>query len=164
MNRYKIEIKWATLFSLTFMLWNLAEKLLGLHDAQILNHATVSYFFIIVVFAYYVIALYDKKKNYFANNMNWSQGFVTGCYLSLFICIQSPLTHYINLNLISPDFFKNAIAYVTEAKLMTPVAAQEYFNLKSYMIQGAFGNISFGIVTAAIVAYFLRTKQIKTTK
>jgi len=36
--------------------------------------------------------------------------------------------------------------------------AQAYFNLKSYMIQSAFGALAMGVVTAAVVAFFMKSK------
>ena len=158
MEKFKIEIKWAILFTVFFIIWTLLEKTLGFHDTNIKNQLIISYFYTIPMIAMYIFEHSDKNKNSYHNTINFSQGFVSGCYFSLFICILSPMAQYICFELISPNYFTNAIQYVVASKVMTLENATNYFSLKSYIIQGAFSGLSFGIITSAIVAYFLQTK------
>jgi TctA family transporter len=88
--------------------------------------------------------------------MNWAQGFVTGTIISLGISILSPIVQYITYEFFSPNYFHNAILNAIKIKSMTEINARNFFNLKSYIIQGFLGGISMGIVTGGIVAYFLQ--------
>jgi hypothetical protein len=53
------------------------------------------------------------------------------------------------------------IQFAVSQKKMTQVAANEYFNLISYIKQSVFGSLSMGVVTSAIVAYFVQSKTKK---
>jgi len=66
---------------------------------------------------------------------------------------------YISYTFISPNFFRTIIQYYVEHKIQTQIQAENYFNLKSYILQGIFGALSMGTITAAIVSLFLRTKK-----
>jgi hypothetical protein len=161
MERLKIEIKWALIFTVVFIAWTTLEKVLGLHDENIKNQILFSYFFAIPMIIVYIAEHTEKKIKTYNGNINWSQGFISGCYMSLFICILNPISQYICFEFISPNYFKNAIDYVVSSKMMAAENATNYFSLKSYIIQGAFSGISSGIIMAAIMAYFLQTKTKK---
>ncbi|MFY8019678.1 MAG: DUF4199 domain-containing protein, partial [Bacteroidia bacterium] len=60
-----------------------------------------------------------------------------------------------------PDYFKNAIQHSTQNKLMNQEAAASFFNLNNYITQGIYGAIIMGIITTAIVAAFVKTKNAK---
>ena len=159
MKKLTIEIKWSFIYIIIALFWILFEKLLGLHDQYIDKHPIYSSLFVIPSIIVYIFALKDKKKNFYNGNMNWKQGFLTGITISLIIAVLSPLSQYISNNYISPDFLENASQYAVKMKMMTVEGAKNYFNLRSYIIQSAFGALSFGVVNAAIVAYFLQNKK-----
>ena len=92
--------------------------------------------------------------------MTWKQGFLSGVVLSIVISILSPLVQYISYTFISPNFFTNIIKYAIDHKVQTQVQAEAYFSIKSYILQGLFGSLSMGVITAAIVAYFLKNKKL----
>lgn len=161
MKKFRIEIKWAIIYTIFFIVWTFIEKVLGFHDTNIKNHIYFSSLYLIPMITMYVLEHSDKKKNTYQNVINFNQGFVSGCYLSLFICILSPLAQFICFEFISPNFFKNSIQHVVTSKTMTLENATNYFSLKSYMIQAAFSGISSGIIISGIVAYFLQTKTKK---
>ena len=142
------------------LLWMILEKSAGLHDEYIHNHPLYTNVFVVVAIAVYVMALRDKKKNHYHGVMSWTQGFLSGVIISLVVAILSPATNYIAFTFITPDFFENAINYATSRGTLTREAAAMLFNLKSYIIQGAFGAISMGVVTSAVVAYFIQTRKI----
>lgn len=158
MKNFTIEIKWALLFAVASLLWMFIEKSLGWHDEQIEKHPLYTNIFAIPAVVIYVLALREKKKNFFNGKMDWKQGFISGIILTVFITLLSPLTQYITNTFISPEYFSNVIAYTVEHKVMSQQAAEAYFNLKSYIVQGIFGTLSMGVVTAAIVAYFIKSK------
>jgi tetrahydromethanopterin S-methyltransferase subunit F len=159
MKKFKLEIKWAILFTLFSLVWMLLEKSIGLHDIYIDKHPIYTNLFAIPAIIIFALALNEKKKFYFNNSMTWTQGFVTGLFISILIMIFSPLAMYITYNYITPEYFKNAINYAVENKLMTRETAELYFSLKSYIIQSSIGGLSMGVVTSAIVALFVKTKS-----
>ncbi|WP_320815524.1 DUF4199 domain-containing protein [Flavobacterium sp.] len=158
MNKIAIEIKWGIIFTISGLLWMYIEKLLGWHDELIAKQPIYTLLFSVIAIALFVFALRDKKVNFFQNNMDWKQGFLSGCIVSLFVALLSPISQYITIEVISPDYFQNAIKFAVDHNRMSLEEAQAYFNLKSYMFQAAFGALSMGIVTSAIVAYFIKTK------
>ena len=155
----QLEIKWAVVFSIVSLLWFTIEKMLGLHDENIQMQLIFSYFFTIPAILIYFLAIADKKKNVFKGIMTWKQGVVSGVYISFFVAVFSIFINFLCLTFISPAYFQNISEYVVSTKAMTAEGAKEYFNLKSYMIQGVFGALSIGVVTSAIVAFFLQTKE-----
>lgn len=158
MKNFKIEIKWGLIFSVATLVWMFTEKSVGLHDVHIDKHPVYTNLFGIVAVVLYVLALKDKKKNFFEGKMDWKQGFVSGIILTAIITLLSPLCQYITSTFISPDYFTNAVNYAVEHNLMKQEDAVMYFNLKSYIMQSIFGSLSMGVVTAAIVSYFLKSK------
>jgi hypothetical protein len=60
---------------------------------------------------------------------------------------------------ITPDYFANVIEYsLSPGYYENRVDAEAYFNLKNYMIQSVVGALIMGVVTTAVVAFFLRAK------
>lgn len=158
MKRFAIEIKWGIIFSVVSLLWMYLEKSLGWHDELIAKHAIYTNFFGIVAIVIYVLALLDKRKNFFEGKMNWSQGFISGIVVSIVVAILTPLAQYITHTFITPDYFPNIIDHAVERGSMTREAAEEYFNLTSYILQSFFFALVVGVVTSAIVALFVRKK------
>ena len=158
MNKIAIEIKWGIIFTITGLAWMYLEKMLGWHDELIGKHPIYSMLFSIIAIVIFVLALRDKKANYFQNEMDWKQGFLSGSIVALVVTLLSPISQYITSEIISPNYFQNAINYAVENNRMKLEDAQAFFNLKSYMFQAAFGGLSMGIVTSAIVAFFIKSK------
>tara|TARA_B100000953_G_scaffold279140_1_gene255062 strand:+ start:359 stop:835 length:477 start_codon:yes stop_codon:yes gene_type:complete len=158
MKRFAIEIKWGIIFSVISLLWMYLEKSLGWHDELIAKHAIYTNFFGIVAIVIYVLALLDKRKNFFKGKMNWSQGFISGIVVSIVVAILTPLAQYITHAFITPEYFPNIIDHAVERGSMTREAAEEYFNLTSYILQSFFFALVVGVVTSAVVALFVRKK------
>ncbi|WP_298247560.1 DUF4199 domain-containing protein [uncultured Christiangramia sp.] len=158
MKRFAIEIKWGIIFSVVSLLWMYLEKSLGWHDELIAKHAIYTNFFGIVAIVIYVLALLDKRKNFFKGKMNWSQGFISGIVVSIVVAILTPLAQYITHAFITPEYFPNIIDHAVERGSMTREAAEEYFNLTSYILQSFFFALVVGVVTSAVVALFVRKK------
>jgi hypothetical protein len=158
MKNIKIEIKWALIFVLTTLAWMVIEKVSGLYAEHIDKHETVSMFFMVPAISVYVFALLDKRKTFYGGSMSYKQGFVSGLIITVFVTICSPLTQYITTAFIGPEYFSNVIAYVVEEGRMTQTEAEDYFNLKNYIMEGLIGAPIMGIMTTAIIAIFTRKK------
>jgi hypothetical protein len=160
MNRIKIEIKWAIIFTIAALLWMLLEKLCGLHGKYIDYQMYITNVFYIPAIWIMVLALRDKKKNYYNGIMTYMQGFVSGLILTLFITLLSPLMQWVISYVITPEYFPNVIKRSVELGYYDTIEqAQTYFNYKSYAIQGSIGYFVFGLVTVAIAMIFIRTKK-----
>lgn len=158
MKNIKIEIKWAIIFAIMSLLWMVLEKAVGLHDAHIDKHVIYTNFIAIPAIAVYVFGLLDKRKNFYHGKMTYLQGFISGLIITAFVTVLSPLTQYITSTFITPDYFQNAIAYRVSSGKTTQEAAEAYFNLESYIIQGLIGAPIMGLLTTAIVSIFTQKK------
>ena len=142
------------------LLWMLLEKLLGLHSTHIDKHMYLTNLFAIPAILLYVLALKDKKKNYYQGQMTYKQGFISGLIISLIVMVFAPITQWITSTVITPEYFPNVIAHSLETGYFTSrEEAVAYFNLKNYMVQSTIWSLIMGVVTSAVVAWFVRTKS-----
>lgn len=156
MNNFRREIKWGVIFSLAMLGWMLLERLVGLHGPRIEHHAIYTNFFGFVAIIIYVLALREKREEDFGGYMSWTDGFLSGFMITVVVAVLSPLVQLVIHRVISPDFFENVTAYSLSAELLTQEEAETYFNLGNYMMQAFIGALLMGIVTAAVVALFLK--------
>jgi len=162
MKNIKIEIKWAIIFSVMGLLWMVLEKLCGLHGKYIDYHLYLTNLFAIPAIIVMVMALKDKKKNFYDGRMNYKQGLISGIILSVIIALLSPLTQWVTSFVITPEYFPNVIKRSVEiGYFKTTAEAEANFNYQNYAIQGAIGALVMGIVTTTIAMIFIRTKKSK---
>lgn len=159
MKSFKIELRWAILYSLAIMVWGIIEQKLGWHDAHI-NYQLPLHLLatIIIMTVVLIVMIKQKRNNYYKGKMEWKQGIVTGGKFAVIAAALSVLTQYFIYHYISPDFFSHAIDYVTN-KDQYPMSlkdAKEIFSMKSYIVQGIQDCFSFGLVIAAIVSFALK--------
>lgn len=159
MGNLKIEIKWAIYFTLMTLAWMLLEKLCGLHGKYIDYHLYLTNLFAIPAIWFMVLALKDKKKNFYNGRISYTQGLVSGIILSAFIALLSPLTQWITSYLITPEYFPNVIKRSVElGYYKTTAEAGAHFNYKNYAINSTIFAFVFGAITTAIAMIFIRTK------
>lgn len=159
MNKIKIEIKWATIFAIMALVWMLLEKLCGLHGKYIDYHLYLTNLFAIPAIWIMVLALKDKKKNFYNGNMTFKQGLISGIIVSVLIALISPLTQWITSYVITPEYFPNVIKRSVElGYYKTTVEAKANFNYTNYVKQGVLGALFMGVITTAIAMIFIRTK------
>jgi hypothetical protein len=158
MKKYSIEFKWGILFILTMLVWMFGERLFGLHDERIEQHAFYTNFFAIVAIAVYLLALWDKRKHYYHGFMTWKQGFISGLILTFIITILTPLAQYISNTWIAPDYFPNMIEYSVRTGEQSLEEAEAFFNLNNYILQSTVFALISGVITSAIAALIIRRK------
>jgi uncharacterized protein YacL len=158
MEKFKIELKWAIIFSVSLLIWMYFEKTMGWHDEKVKFQPIYTMLFGVIAIIIYVLALLNKKKNYYNNKIEWKQGFLSGAILSLLIAILTPVVLYISFKYISPDYFTNIINYKIENSKMTLEDAKKYFSMSNYMYTNTFSTLSNGIVISAIISYFIKSK------
>lgn len=155
-----IELKWAILFSIMGLLWMVLEKMVGLHDQYIDYHLYLTNLFAIPAIFMMVLALKEKKKNFYQGKMSYKQGLVCGIILSAFIALLSPLTQWITSYVITPEYFPNVIKRsVALGYYPTIEVAEAQFNYPNYAKQGAIGALVMGALTTAVAMAFIRTKN-----
>lgn len=164
MKKFAIEIKWALIFILLFLAWMTLEKEMGYHDINIKWQPVFNLLFIFPTFILYVLALLEKKKKYYQDQMSWKQGMITAIIISFIIVFLSPITQFIIHEIISPDFLNNTINYTVSQKKLTLTQAKEYTTLTSSIWKNISDGLSFGVVIGAIVAYLIQSKTIESTK
>jgi hypothetical protein len=160
MNNLKIEFKWAVVFSVVGLIWMALEKTTGLHSTNIDYHIYLTNLFAIPAIWVMILALRDKRNNFYNGNITYIEGFISGFFLSLFIASISPLTQYITSYIISPEYFPNVIKRSVEiGYYATKQEAEANFNYPNYALKGAIGSLVMGIVTSSIVMLFFKTKK-----
>lgn len=156
MDNRTTELKWALIFAAMGLVWMFLEKITGLHSTHIDQHPTYTNFIAIPAVLVYVLALRDKRRSYPDGRMTYGQAWVSGLVMTAIVTALSPLTQYITSTLITPGYFPTVIAYSVENGLMTQEAAEAYFNLKGYILQGLVFTPVMGLVTTTIVAFFAK--------
>lgn len=160
MKNFKIELKWAVLFSIMGLLWMVLEKTTGLHDKYLDYQMYLTNLFAIPAIIVMVLALKDKKNNFYGGRMTYMQGLISGIILSAIIALISPLTQWITSYVITPEYFPNVIKRSVEIGFYkTTEEAAANFNFKNYAIQGAIAAFVMGVLTTAITMIFIRTKR-----
>lgn len=159
MKNFSIEIKWGVIFIISGLLWVWIEKLFGLHDVYVARHPLYTNLFGIIAVTIFILALLEKRRKFYKGFMSWKEGFTSGIVITIVITLLSPLSQWITHEFISPEFFDNIIEYSYQTTPMSREEAENYFSLRSYIIQAVFGALTMGVVTAAIVAWFVKTKR-----
>lgn len=159
MEKFKIEFKWAIFLSICSLIWMYFEKNMGWHNEKVKFQPIYTMLFGCITIAVYVLALLNKKKDYFKNQMDWKQGFVSGAILSLIIAAFTPIVQFISFEYISPDFFDNIINYKLKHTKMTLEDAKRYFTLSNYIYTNTFSSLSSGIVISALISFILKSKK-----
>lgn len=159
MKKISIEIKWGIIFSLVGLLWMLVERIVGLHSTYIDYHMYLTNLFAIPAIIVMVLALRDKKKNFYGGDMTYSEGMLSGFVISLVIALLSPLTQWVTSFVITPEFFPNVIKRSVELGYYASEAdAASYFNYANYAKQGFLMSLMMGVATTAICMIFIKSK------
>lgn len=153
MNKYAIEIKWATIFSIAYLIWMLIEKLLGYHSDKALQEPLFNLLFIPISVLLFYLAIKDKKKVIFNGEMEWKEGFASGIVLTLLLTVTTTVVVMLTFNIISPDYFEIAVNSSDNK-----IVAEMNHNLPTFIKNNIFDKLSFGVVIAAIMSYILKTK------
>lgn len=155
---FKIEMKWAIIYSLAYIIWMFVEKQLGWHNESVRYQPIYNLLFTPISVFLYTLCLVDKKRNHYKGELDWKQGIISGIVLSVLITVLNPAVLYITHNHISPDFFQNAIEAAV-GKNITLQEAQAHYNINNAISNSVFEKLSFGVVIAAIISYFVKTKK-----
>ena len=151
-----IEMKWAFFFIIMMVLWMVMEKLVGLHDVYIEQHAIYTNFVAIPAIIIYYLALKEKRELFYRGHMSYTQGLIAGLFITLIITAITPAMQFVVSTFITTSYFHNAAKYAVEQEFMTAAKAAEYFNLKNYILQATLSAPIMGIITSLVVAAFVK--------
>ena len=158
MNNYRLEFKWAVIYTMFLLVWMIFERLMGWHDTHIDKHHLYTLLFYIPAMALYYFAMTDKRNNYYGGIITFQQAFLSGLILTAFITFLAAPAQYIISTFITPYYFDNVITYAVNSGKTTPEEAQAFFNLQSYCIQAVVSSLAFGLVLSALVALLVKRK------
>ena len=158
MKTYKFEIKWAIVFALMTIVWMLIEKLAGLHDQHIENHAFYTKLLSIPALIVFILAMMDKRKNFYFNVFSFKKAFNMGIVLTSMIVVLIPIIYLIVLKVISPDYLTNASEYAISSGNMNEMEARNYFDFNSILLFGIITSLFSGLIISALAA--LITKHV----
>ena len=156
MKNIKLEFKWAVIFVVMQLIWIILEKSAGLYTVRISKHSLYSNFIAIPAIAIYVLALLDKRNYYYNGYMTYVQGLISGLIITALVTLLTPVVQYVVSTGIAPEFFPNMIEYSVSNGRMTKDAAESYFNIKSFILQGLMFTPLMGLTTTLIIALFVR--------
>lgn len=159
MKNFAVEIRWGIRYVFVYLAWIIGEKSLGIYSNKIDDYFLSSALFYILGFLIYCLALNEKKKDFFNNNMDWKQGTVTGFFMSIVIALLMPLCQVAIHKVIAPEFFPNMIKHALASGRNKPEVVMNNFNLKAYIYQSVFFALSIGVTYSALAALFLKTKN-----
>lgn len=158
MEKFKIEFKWASIFTAINLIWIYVEKYLGLHDEYVDFQSIVSLVMILPLCFVIYMALKQKKKDYYKGEMTWQKAFVSGALLSLLIAGLSPGPIYVMSEFVSPDFFEIAKSKAINNGLPEDFASQLY-NLDAYIKSAIMFYLAFGIMIAAVLGLIVKKRS-----
>ncbi len=156
---YYHEIKFALMFSALNILWMIGEKLAGLHDVNIADHAYYTNFFAIPSILMYAIAMYQKQTE-LGGTMNFKQGFMSGLGITMIVTALTPAIQFIIHTIITPDYFSNVRAFAINEG-MKPEVVYSHFTLNSYILLSVFSGFAYGIFTTIFTTIMVRYIRMK---
>ena len=158
MKNLKTEVKWAVVYVIMTMVWSLLGKVLGFHDSRIDQGIIFNTLIIIPSVIIYVLSMREKKLRYYHGQISYRQSFISGLILTGFVTVLGPV-YPVFTNIISPDLFEDSIRFVVTSNQMSEADAAKQFTLSSFVVQGIFGSIMFGVVYSVVISIFLKSKS-----
>jgi len=159
MKKYSIEFKWTFIFIFMSLVWMLFERLTGLHDEYIDQHAVYTNLIAIPAILIYYFAIKEKRDRFYKGQISFKQGFKSGLIISIMVTLITPLSLYISTKFISPEYFTNAVEYSVKNKLMVRNEALAYFNYKNYLVLSLMSALVMGIITSLIISFIIKTRK-----
>lgn len=154
MKKYQQEIKWGLLFVGMQLLWMTGEKLSGLHDVNIEQHALYTNLIAIPAMLMYLAAFLAIRKNA-GGQLRFAHAMRSGLVITLVVTLLSPLTQFLTVEVISPAYFENASAFAVDNGMMNESQAAEYFNLNNYLLLTVILTPIMGMLTSLIIGGIL---------
>lgn len=154
----KLEIKWALIFTMATLFWSLLEKVTGLTSTHIDKFPYFTNIFAVLAITIYILAMKAKRKN-LGGVLPWKKGFSFGILMTGYIFILTPLSLYITLKWIMPEFFNNTIQWAVTNNKMSLYEAENYFTFNNYLLQSLITDSFNGGRYFSYYSFVLRKKK-----
>ncbi len=150
-------LRFGIIFALMQFIWIITEYLVGLHTTYIALHATYTNLILVPSVAIMVWGLFARRAEQ-GGELSYIQALGQGLGVGGTVGILSVGVQYLFFTFINPSFFSDFRTYSVEQGYMTVEAAETYFSLTTYAVQGALFAPVAGLFTNAIVGLLLKTR------
>lgn len=132
------------------LLWMLMEKVVGLHDELIELHPKYTMFILIPSIIIMVLAYIDLNKNKYDGKMKFKHAFISGFVIALIMTAAAPLMQIITSEIITPEYFNNAIEGSVKYYDWAYEKAKAHFNLENYIVQSTKATFGMSMIYTLI--------------
>lgn len=158
---FRIEFKWAFILFFIQLFWFALERALGLHGENIHNYFYVSQLIAIAYAIIYYLALKEKRKKVYKGFMLYDQALATGLRLTFAILILTPISHFLLIYIISPNYLSSMKALSIARHEFDLAGASKHYSIIGSLIQSIVYYAIIGILTSLVISLFTykKTKQ-----
>lgn len=149
-------LRFGIIFALMQFVWIIGEYLVGLHTTYISQHYIYTNLILIPSVAIMVWGLFARRAE-LGGELSYIQSLVQGLGVGTTVGVLSVVIQFLFFTYINPNFFADFQEYAVNHGHMSAEAAEAYFSLKSYALQGAVFAPVAGLLTNAIAGLFLKT-------
>ena len=165
MRKFSIEFKWAAIATLAALIWMLFIKYLGYHQVDKIRYVVgFDVLFNLVLILIYYLELRQKKYEYYNGNITWQKAFFSGLAMCNRVTFFYPLVQYITFNQVTPDFLQTLQTALQTQTNMPVDEAIKNSSFDLFLRNAVTNNLSFGVVSVAIISYFIQTKDTSNIK
>jgi uncharacterized protein DUF4199 len=153
----KIELRYAILTALVFLLWLIIEYVVGLQDTYIVFYPLASIVMAVVIpIVTYRLALIEKLEQKYGK-LTFGQAFASGFLITIFSGILAVPVLLGFHQLINPDFLETMILYSSTHSKQSIEQVAMFFNLKNYIAESVFLTMVVGTLVSLVLAFRMRT-------
>ncbi len=150
-------LRFGIIFALMQFTWIIAEYLVGLHTTYIAHHATYTNLILVPSVAIMIWGLFARRAE-LGGELSYLQALGQGLGVGVTVGILSVGVQYLFFSFINPNFFSDFQAFAVQQGYMSMDAAETYFSLTTYAVQGAVFAPVAGLFTNAVAGLFLKTR------
>lgn len=150
-------LRFGIIFALMQFIWIIAEYLVGLHTTYIAQHATYTNLIMVPSVAIMIWGLFARRAE-LGGELSYLQALGQGLGVGVTVGILSIGVQYLFFTFINPNFFADFRAFAVEQGYMSLDAAETYFSLTNYAVQGAVFAPIAGLFTNSVAGLFLKTR------
>jgi len=158
----KVTLTYGMMYAMASLLWISMEYALGFQTiyAEIQPYVTLLFLIPAIYIMYrgmksHRVIVHERQAPF-----NYVMAIMSGFNITVIATLLSPAVSWIFHSYINPEFFDTMIQQSVSTMRMTEDMAKAYFNQRSYIQQGIVGGLITGSIISAILALFLRDKNL----
>ena len=157
MSNLRLELKWALILSLVFLLWAIVVRITGWDVVDVERASLYGLIVLIPMFIVFFFGIRQIREDDYDGNMTWMEGFKSGFIIALFAAIISPLVYLLQYNVIHPGLLEEQIHINVEYDHYGSAEdAKELFNHSTQAVINAITTFFSGLFISAIVCLFVK--------